>query len=122
MEFFILLSNGSVFSITAEGSDSIQNIKQKILDLRGIPVNQQRLFFNGSELQDNRTLADFNIRPSSTLLLLLPGEGLAPIPTLSVLGTCMCVGLIPLAAVICRRNQLAKSARQQRCQGVQRKK
>ena len=57
--------------IFIEPSDSIEDVKEKIKENEGIPVDQQRLIYKGKQLEDKRTIADYNIKRSSYLHLIL---------------------------------------------------
>ena len=71
MQIFVKTLTSKTLTFDVEPSDTIEEIKLKIQDREGIPIEHQKLEYASKHLENTRTLSDYNIETDSTLYLTL---------------------------------------------------
>ena len=74
MHIYVKMQNGIRIVIDVSLEDTITNVKRKIHDMVGIPVNQQLINFGDYELEDDHTLRDYGVEHGSTLSMVTNPE------------------------------------------------
>lgn len=75
MQIFIKTLTGKTITLQVDPNERVEEVKQKIFDKEGIPIDQQRIIFSGKQLENDKTLSDYNVQPESTIHLVLRLRG-----------------------------------------------
>ena len=75
MQLFVKTLDGKTLTVDAEEEDTIEDIKNRIMEKEGVPTDQQRLIFGGKQLEGQKTLADYDVQEDSTFHMVLRLRG-----------------------------------------------
>ncbi|KAM3195427.1 hypothetical protein ACQJBY_071509 [Aegilops geniculata] len=71
MEIFVKVPTGKTLSLMIERSDTVGSVMEKVRRKEGVPLDRQRVVYAGKQLEDGRTLAEYNVIKESTLCVIL---------------------------------------------------
>ncbi|KAI1755715.1 hypothetical protein F4782DRAFT_486668 [Xylaria castorea] len=75
LSFEVKTTSGKTIRIQCSSSETIENIKKALQDAEGIPADQQRFIYHGNQVEDGRTLSDYNLRNNDVLHMVLRLRG-----------------------------------------------
>ncbi len=75
MQIFVKTMNGKSNAIDIEATDTVATLKSKVADKEGVPAEQQRLVYNGKQLEDEATLESYEIKEQTTVHLVMRLKG-----------------------------------------------
>ena len=75
MHVYVKTLTGKTISVEVEPDESVESLKAKIQEKEGVPIDQQRIIFDGKQLDSLKSLSDYDIDDDSTLHLVLRLRG-----------------------------------------------
>jgi hypothetical protein len=71
MQLFVKTLQGSTITLSAEKSDTVEAVQQRIAQKENLPEGSDfRLIYSGKQLDGARSLGDYNIQENATMHLL----------------------------------------------------
>jgi len=74
-QVFVKTLTGQSIAIDYRSDLTVEELKNEVSSREGVPVQQQRLIFQGKQLENDSTLEDYNIQPNNTIHLVLHVKG-----------------------------------------------
>merc|ERR1711865_828363 len=75
MQIFIKTLTGRKSSFNFEPENTVRHLKEALQEKEGIQVEQIRLIYSGKQMSDECTLGDYNVKPGSTVHMVLQLRG-----------------------------------------------
>jgi len=74
-ELFVKSISGKTRTVVGNSTTTIREIKEQIREKEGVSVEESRLIYGGKNLEDTRTLGDYNLISNSTIHMVLRVKG-----------------------------------------------